>query len=118
MKVLIVDDQPMVLRIVSRKLSKERFDIMNASSVEEALPMYHLCPPDMIITNLNLPGKGGLELIKHVRADEEKRIPIIVLSGTHIQAEILDAFQFGANDFIAKPFQHEELIWRTKRFFA
>ena len=118
MNILVVDDQPMIRQLLNRRFTKEGFQIHTFDSVEGAIADYQNCQPDLVITNLMLPGKDGYSLIIFIREEINATVPILVISGVQQPDKIMNAFDLGASDFIAKPFHPRELLWRTKRFFA
>ena len=110
--ILVVDDEPQIARVLKTTLSSHGYGTRTASDGDEALQMMKSWPPDLIITDLRMPNMDGLELCRHVR--EKSRIPIIVLSvkgEERIKVEALDA---GADDYVTKPFNVNELLARVR----
>ena len=118
MNILVVDDQPMIRQLLNRRFTKEGFHINTFASAEAAIADYQKCKPDLVITNLMLPGMDGYSLISFIREEINATVPILVISGVQQPEKIMNAFNLGASDFIAKPFQPREVVWRTRRFFA
>jgi len=106
--ILIVDDEPDVLEILSRKLNKT-YNIKTINSVDGAVKMLESEHFDLIITDLVMPQKDGLELLKAM-SDDTKNIPVIVMSGNATLSMAVLAMQSGAMDFIEKPFENLTLI--------
>lgn len=111
-KILVVDDEPQILRVLRRSLSAHRFDVRCASDGEAALDLFRDWLPDLVITDLSMPLMNGLELCRELRKFSE--VPIIVLSvrgAEKIKVEALDA---GADDYVTKPFGIDELLARVR----
>lgn len=111
-RILVVDNEPQILRVLSRSLASEGYEIRVASDGEEALAVLSDWTPDMVITDLAMPKMDGLELCRRLRTISS--IPIIVLSASseeHVKVEALD---LGADDYITKPFSMDELRARVR----
>lgn len=108
-KILVVDDEQIVLDSIKRILKKEEnYEIETALSSEEALKLIPNFNPNIILTDLMMPEIDGLELLKKVKEINEK-IFVIMITGYATINTALQALQFGAFDYIAKPFTREEL---------
>ena len=114
-KILIIEDDELIIKILKFILNKEGYQlsvVMDGLSAIEQIPAIN---PDMVITDLLLPYKSGLEVIRFVK-EKFKKTPIIVLSSLgEEEHSVSEAFKLGADDFIAKPFNPNELILRVKR---
>ncbi|TDE06973.1 response regulator transcription factor [Flavobacterium sandaracinum] len=114
-KILIIEDDELMIKILTFILNKEGYQLIvirDGLSATEQLGTIH---PNMVITDLLLPYKSGLEVISHVKENFEA-IPIIVLSALgEEEHSVSEAFKLGADDFIAKPFNPNELVLRVKR---
>lgn len=115
MKILVAEDEPVMLMAIEAKLGNDGFEVLGTLDGQQALEAVETFSPDLIITDILMPYTSGLELIGIVRSNPNKRIPIIVLSGFGQEETVLEAFQLGADDFIAKPFNPTELSVRVKR---
>jgi len=115
MKVLVAEDEEVMLMTIEMKLKNEGFEVVCALDGREALRILEYYTPDIIITDILMPYTSGLELISIVKSGKNKKIPIIVLSGLGNESTVMEAFQLGADDFITKPFNHIELSVRVKR---
>jgi DNA-binding response OmpR family regulator len=115
MKVLICEDDEMVLKMVEFKLQKEGYDVYLASDGKEALEKVTSIKPDIIITDIMMPYLTGLEIVHHVRKVLNLDTPIIIVSSIGLEKTVLEAFQLGADDFITKPFSPNELSVRVKK---
>ncbi len=116
--ILVVDEQPMLLKALCFKLQKAGFDTLAAVDGEQAIEFYDEIKPDLVLTDLLIPYVTGLELIAHIREKKQQSTPIIVLSKIAIDATILEVFNLGANDYVTKPFRPNEIVARTKRLLS
>ncbi len=115
MKILVAEDEPVMLMAIEAKLKNEGFEVIGVSDGREALKILENYEPDIIITDILMPYTSGLELISIVKSTGNKKIPIIVLSGLDQENTVMEAFRLGADDFITKPFNPAELSVRVKR---
>jgi DNA-binding response OmpR family regulator len=114
MKILIAEDEPLMLMAIEGKLKNEGFEVIATRDGQEALKVLEKTPVDLIITDILMPYTSGLELISIVKSTGSKT-PIIVLSGLGQEDTVMEAFQLGADDFLTKPFNPTELSVRVKR---
>lgn len=114
MKILVAEDEELLLMAIEAKLRKDGFEVVCAADGLQALKILESYVPDIIITDILMPNTSGLELISIVKSKFSK-VPIIVLSGLGQEDTVMEAFQLGADDFITKPFNHVELSVRVKR---
>jgi DNA-binding response OmpR family regulator len=114
-KILIVEDEPLMLKALEFKLKKDGYDVILASDGKEALLKIKAESPDVVITDIMLPYINGLEIVSFVRKEITKMTGIIVLSKVGLEKTVLEAFALGADDFIAKPFSPNELSIRIKK---
>ncbi|MDQ3278615.1 MAG: response regulator [Bacteroidota bacterium] len=117
MKILVAEDEPIMLKTISLRLKKDGHDVITTDNGREALAMIDEQTPDLIITDIMMPYASGLEIVGTVKQQENK-IPVIVLSAMGQENVVLEAFNLGADDFIAKPFSPNELSMRVKRLMA
>lgn len=115
MKILIAEDQPMVLKTIAYKLQKSGFETIGAIDGMQAKEFFEIEKPDLVIADLMMPFVSGFELIQYVRKECVCRIPFIILSGVGEENKIVEAFDLGADDFVTKPFIPSELVARVKR---
>ncbi|HEX8267256.1 MAG TPA: response regulator transcription factor [Pyrinomonadaceae bacterium] len=111
-KILIVDDEPQITRVLRRSLSAHRYEVRTAADGESALETVRDFAPDLIITDLSMPEMNGIELCREIRKTSE--IPIIVLSVKGEEKTKVEALDAGADDYITKPFGIEELLARVR----
>ena len=114
MKILIAEDEPSVLRLMELRLKKEGHEIITAENGRDAIQQIADNSPDMIITDLMMPFNSGIEVLNFAKA-RNKNTKVIVLSLMGQENVILEAFQFGADDYLKKPFMMNELLARINR---
>jgi phosphate regulon transcriptional regulator PhoB len=114
-KILIVDDEPDILELISYNLKKEGFHITKALDGEEALQKVRAGHLDLIILDLMLPGIQGMELCRILRNNPRTaHIPIIMLTARGEESDKVRGLETGADDYMTKPFSPKELIARVK----
>jgi two-component system KDP operon response regulator KdpE len=111
-RILVVDDEPQITRVLRTTLSSHGYGIRTAGDGDEALEVMREWSPDLIITDLAMPNMEGLELCRRVRA--KTTIPIIVLSVRGEEKTKIEALDAGADDYITKPFAPNELLARVR----
>jgi len=111
-RILVVDDEPAILRVVTANLVRHGFQTETAESGQQALRAYRQHAPDLILLDLGLPDMDGLEVIRAVRA--QTSTPIIVLTVRGGEREKVAALDLGADDYLTKPFGLEELLARIR----
>ena len=113
-KILIVDDVMSNVLLLKVLLTNEKFAIATASNGRQALEQVDKENPDLILLDVMMPDMSGFEVAQHLKANPNTaEIPIIFLTALNSTADIVKGFQVGANDFISKPFNKEELIIRV-----
>lgn len=117
MKILICEDEEIMLTALEFRLKKQGYEVIRAEDGQVAIEKIQTQDPDLIIADIMMPHVSGLELITFVRQDQRKETPIIVISALELDEVVLEASRLGANDFISKPFKPIELILRIKRIF-
>ena len=112
-RVLVVDDEPKLVRLVREVLTATGFDVMSTGSGENAVEMAALERPDLIVLDIVLSGKmDGYEVTRRVR--EFSDVPIIMLTAKVREADLLRGFDVGADDYLTKPFSSKELLARVR----
>jgi two-component system KDP operon response regulator KdpE len=112
LRILIVDDEPHVRKFLRLTLQAENFNVLEASTAEEAIMLVHSANPDLMILDLGLPDIDGRQVIRDVRLKSD--MPIIVLSGRAEDSEKIAALEQGADDYLTKPFAMRDLITRIR----
>lgn len=111
-RVLVVDDEPAILRFLKPALEANNYVLMNAGTVAEAVRRIAADTPDIVVLDLGLPDGDGKDVIRQVRAWSD--VPIIVLSARDREAEKVEALDLGSDDFVNKPFGVGELLARMR----
>jgi two-component system OmpR family response regulator/two-component system alkaline phosphatase synthesis response regulator PhoP len=111
-RIIAVDDEESLLKIVTYALEQEGYEVHSASGAEGAEMMIDEVQPDLLILDVMLPGKSGLELAREIR--ETSDVPIIMLSARGDEVDRILGLEFGADDYITKPFSPRELVSRVK----
>jgi two-component system, OmpR family, KDP operon response regulator KdpE len=110
--ILVVDDEPAILRAVRTNLARHGFQVETAESGGEALESYQRLHPDLVLLDLGLPDMDGMDVIRSVRSRDN--IPIIVLSVRGAESVKVAALDLGADDYLSKPFGVDELLARIR----
>ena len=111
-RILVVDDEPQILRALKTNLSAAGYEVETAASGEEALASAATDPPDALILDLVLPDRSGTDITRELRTWTS--VPIIVLSAVGDEREKVEALDAGADDYVTKPFGMEELLARLR----
>ncbi len=112
MRILIVDDEPQITRVLRTSLQSNGHEVTVAQDGAEALAKFIKAQPELVITDLAMPGMDGIELTREIRA--RSQAPIIVLSVRSQDAAKVAALDEGADDYITKPFSIQELLARVR----
>jgi DNA-binding response OmpR family regulator len=117
-RVLIVDDDPDIQRLVRYNLSQAGFEVSTANTGRLALDLVQRHPPDLIILDLMLPDVDGMEVCRTLRQRENsRRIPVVMLTARGDEIDRVIGFELGADDYVMKPFSPRELVLRVKSIF-
>lgn len=111
-RVLIVEDDPILLETLTYNLQRERLQVSCAQNAEEALRLFHQQNPDLIVLDVMLPGHSGFELCRMIR--QHSQVPILFLTARTAEEDKLRGFDLGADDYLVKPFSIVELIARIR----
>src|SRR5215470_15965350 len=112
-RILIVDDEPPIQRMLRRNLTVSGYDVLIADTGEDAIEMVQLHKPDLILLDLSLPGEiDGLDVCRQVR--HWTLTPIIVVSARSEDSQKVEALDLGADDYLTKPFSNDELQARVR----
>jgi two-component system KDP operon response regulator KdpE len=112
LRVLVVDDEPQILRALETTLRAAGYEIETAATGEAALTQAAVRPPDAVILDLVLPGISGVEVCRELR--EWTQVPVVLLSAVDEEVEKVAALDAGADDYVTKPFGVEELLARLR----
>lgn len=111
-RILVVDDETQITRVLKTTLNSQGYEVKSASDGESALNLALDWIPDLIVTDLSMPGMTGIELCRLVR--ERSQVPIIVLSVRGEEKTKIEALDAGADDYVTKPFSVNELLARVR----
>jgi len=111
-KIMICDDQPIIHETLGVYLENEGFNYVSAMNGVEAMKMFGLEAPDLIILDLMMPGKNGIEVCREIR--QVSRVPIIMLTAKGEEIDRILGLELGADDYIVKPFSVREVVARIK----
>lgn len=118
LKVLLIEDDILLIKTLEFVLKKEDYQVTACKDGLSAIEKIPVVVPDLIITDIMLPFHSGLEIIAFAKK-HYKNIPIIVISSLEEEeAAVIESFTLGADDFISKPFNPNELLIRVKRLFT
>ncbi len=108
--ILVVDDQPKVLKFMAIGLKLHGYDVITVGSGEEAIVQVRESNPDIMLLDIIMPGIDGFEVLRQVRSFSQ--MPVITFSAS--SSNYLEAIKLGANDFVAKPFQPDDMVKRIE----
>jgi two-component system KDP operon response regulator KdpE len=111
-RVLVVDDEPQILRALETTLRGAGYQVETAGTGEAALTQAAVRPPDAVILDLVLPGKGGADVCRELR--EWTQVPVLILSAVGEERDKVAALDAGADDYVTKPFGVDELLARLR----
>jgi two-component system KDP operon response regulator KdpE len=111
-RILVVDDDPQIRRVMKATLVGHSYEVMEARTGEEALERLPQEMPNLVLLDMNMPGMGGLETCRAIRAGSD--IPVIILSVRNTEKDKVAALDAGADDYVTKPFGIEELLARIR----
>lgn len=111
-KILVVDDEESILKVVDYALSEAGYEVHVARDGDGAEFMFEQVKPDLVILDVMLPGKSGLDIAKDLRA--RSGVPIVMLSARGDEVDRILGLEFGADDYVTKPFSPRELVSRVK----
>jgi two-component system, OmpR family, KDP operon response regulator KdpE len=111
-RILVIDDEPQITRVLRAALSAQAFDVRTANDPEEGLLVFAEWSPDLVITDLMMPGLSGVEVCRAIR--KTSSTPILVLSVRDHERAKIEALDSGADDYVTKPFSIQELLARVR----
>jgi class 3 adenylate cyclase len=114
-KILAVDDNKQNLLVLTKALTAANYEVITASDGPRALDLVQSDSPDLILLDVVMPGMSGYEVCEKIRADEASgRLPIVMLTALHEVSHRIRGIEAGADDFLSKPFNREELLTRVR----
>jgi two-component system KDP operon response regulator KdpE len=111
-RILVIDDEPQITRVLRAALSAQGYDVRTANDPEEGLQVFRDWPPDLIVTDLMMPGMSGVEVTRAIRA--RSATPVLILSVRDHERSKVEALDAGADDYVTKPFSIQELLARVR----
>jgi two-component system KDP operon response regulator KdpE len=111
-RILVIDDEPQITRVLRAALSAQGYDVRTANDPEEGLRVFKDWPPDLVITDLMMPGISGVDVCRAIR--EQGTTPVLVLSVREHERAKVEALDAGADDYVTKPFGIQELLARAR----
>jgi len=118
-QVLIVDDEPDVVRLVAQNLAAAGFQVIKASDGDEALDMVRRLHPSLVILDLNIPGVGGTDVLRTIKSDgRTSSVSVVMLTARKDEVDRIVCLELGADDYVTKPFSPRELTLRVKSILS
>ncbi|RZJ75259.1 MAG: response regulator [Flavobacterium sp.] len=116
-KILIAEDEVLMLKALEFKLKKDGYQVDVASDGRQAMEKVKNGTYDLILTDIMMPFVGGMEILSYIKNDPiKKNTPVLLISAVGLENVVLEGFSLGADDFIYKPFNLNELSVRIKRY--
>jgi len=115
-KILVVDDEPDVVRLIEFRLQKEGFEVLSCGDGRIALQMIEDEKPDLVILDIMMPLMDGMEVLRQIRSRRAtSRIPVVMLTAKTASVTVDEARQLWVSDYIMKPFDPDKLVEKTKK---
>jgi two-component system KDP operon response regulator KdpE len=111
-RILVIDDEPQITRVLRAALTAQGYDVRTANDPEEALQVFKEWPPDLVVTDLVMPGLTGVEVTRAIRT--HAATPVLILSVRDHERSKVEALDAGADDYVTKPFSIQELLARVR----
>jgi DNA-binding response OmpR family regulator len=118
-KVLVIDDDPVIVELLRVNFEIEGFDVVSAEDGREGLERARTDSPDLVLSDIMMPRLDGLQLVSRLKEDPRTRaLPVILLSAKAQNAEVQQGLDLGADDYVTKPFDPLELVDRVNAVLA
>ncbi len=118
-RILVVDDEPHILRSLAQYLEMEDFDVETATSGFEALEKVETYQPTLVVLDVMMPGMDGFEVLDKIRKGEDTAdIPVIMLTAKDQSSDVMKGYEKGATSYLVKPFNLDELVDTINQVFA
>jgi two-component system KDP operon response regulator KdpE len=111
-RILVIDDEPQITRVLRAALSAQGYDVRTANDPEEGLQVFKEWPPDLVVTDLMMPGLSGVDVTRAIRT--RSPTPVLILSVRDHERSKVEALDAGADDYVTKPFSIQELLARVR----
>jgi DNA-binding response OmpR family regulator len=117
--ILAVDDEPQIRQLVKMSLETAGFDVATASNGQEAIEAIHARTPDLVVMDVTMPVKTGIEALQELKANEStSSIPVIMLTANAEDTDVFEGWQSGAHAYLNKPFNPRELLVFVQNILA
>lgn len=114
--ILVVEDDPVIIDLLALTLEMEGWNVLRATDAVAALEIARRERPDLVLSDVMMPGRSGLDLCDDIAADPETAdMPVVLLSARALPAEVAEGYAAGAADYVTKPFDPDDLIGRVRR---
>ncbi len=114
-KIVVVEDEPDILEVLSYNLKREGFEVATSLDGAKGLDLIQQKMPDLVLLDLMLPGMDGLDICRHLKSNSRtQHIPIIMVTAKGEESDVVLGLGIGADDYVAKPFSPKELVSRIK----
>ena len=111
---VVIDDESEIRDILAEVLESQGHKVFKAAGGKEGVEIIRRVRPDLVLLDLKMPGMDGYQVLEVIRGDEDLRsIPVIILTALKMPKQVIDGLRKGANDYITKPFNMDELLART-----
>jgi len=117
MRVLVCEDNTLTLRSIEYVLKNAGFDVVKSIDGEQGIRILNEEEIDLVITDINMPYTKGLELVRHVNTNLEKKIPVVIVTGITLEETREHALELGASGFLTKPLDLDVLVDTVKSLF-
>ena len=117
-RILVVDDEPVIVKTLTKAIRRQGFDVVSAADGEEALEKVRSTNPDLVILDIQMPKLDGTEVLQRIKGSPETAsLPVIMLTGKAGDEDILKGYKYGANYYIPKPFKMIEVLQGIEMMF-
>ncbi len=117
-RILVVDDEPDVVKTLSKALRRQGFDVVSAADGEQALERVKDSHPDLVILDIQMPKLDGIEVLQRIKGDSQTMaLPVIMLTARAGDEDMLKGYKYGANYYIPKPFKIADVLDGIKMMF-
>ena len=113
-KILVIDDEEDILKLLSSVLGSEGYEVVTAMDGQEGVERFHETDPDLIVTDVKMPRKNGLQLLKEIK-DAGSDVDVIILTGHSDEATAIDCLRNGAYDYLVKPLEDIDVLLAAVR---
>jgi len=118
-KILVIDDETFIRRLISHVFEREGYIVHTAANGEDGVKLARDIKPDLIFTDVDMPGKNGFQVCQEIREDEElKDVFIIILTGRGQMKDGEKGLAYGANEYIVKPFKPNSIVDKVRKLLS